>query len=436
MRTLTFLALLAAGCGSKNIQTLELPRLERPRAGAAFHTQLTLTPRWPGTSGGVERPETLRGVLTLDGDAAASGRVTGSIAMFSFDVLRASGPSTTSLAQVAGTFANGALTLEAGTVAASPGGTFTWSAFTLEAGGEGTVRGHWSRVLGDVVDQTDFEASVDWAADTSGELARLTVVGDRPAPDLLPTDVLRVTFDEPVLETQARSSVKLLADGAEVAADGSSTSGGVVNGRVTSLLLRPQHALPFGATLSLAPHGLADPAGNALVAGASRHVVADPGAATDNPGFENGSARWVTVGNVAVGGAFQGLAPAEGAAQLVVHEESLASGYLDVPATATELQLAVALFSEQGQFDAGRTAVVRLVSEGAPDVVLFDAAAERARDASCDCGQLGHRIARQVKTADVTALRGKRAFVVAEVRSAFFIGVNYYALVLDDLRVH
>jgi hypothetical protein len=408
--------------------------LEQPKPGAVLHRAITLKPNWSGTANIVDRPDTLRGVLTLDAPSGDSKRMTGSIALFAFEALTQTQPSSTAMAAAAGQVDEGTLTLEPGTVVAEPGATLQWTQLELQPGGTGTASGHWSRVLGDVVDQTDFTAKVTWGLDMTGELLRLVPAGDRPAPDLLPTDTLRVMFDEPVAEPDARARVKLLAGGAPWSSTWSADLP-AVSARVVALQLQPDHFLPFGAELTLAPGGLTDPAGNALVAGAARHVVADPGPLTSNAGFESGLAGWITSGQVEATGAVQGQAPAEGAKQLVVHQESFAAGYLDVPANATTLQLSLTLFSELGQFDAGKTAVVRLLSEGVAPQVLFDAATEQAHDAACNCGELSHRLGPQVKTADLTALRGKRVFLTAEVRSAFFIGVNYYALLIDDVRV-
>ena len=51
------------------------------------------------------------------------------------------------------------------------------------------------------------------------------------------------------------------------------------------------------------------------------------------------------------------------------------------------------------------------------------------------CGEFGQLIPPTRKSVDVSLFRGERVFLTAEVRSSFFIGVNFFALVLDDLRI-
>ena len=65
-------------------------------------------------------------------------------------------------------------------------------------------------------------------------------------------------------------------------------------------------------------------------------------------------------------------------------------------------------------------------------------AAKNARKMStCACSGSGYgqRIGPERKSVDLTPLRGERVFIDAEVRSAHFIGVNFYARLSPGLDV-
>jgi hypothetical protein len=292
-------------------------------------------------------------------------------------------------------------------------------------------------VQGDVIDDSSYTAKLTAAKDTAGG----SVVLEPKLPEpyralLLPTDGVRARLGEPVSDALVRAQVRLLAAGQPRAVTAVTRP---VSGRVTSVELTPGDWLPFDAAVSFDLGALTDPAGNALAADTAVHrTVPDPGPMAVNPDFELGMTGWAPAGREvrAVTG-LGGVQPASGAQLLAVRTDSAVTAYFDVPAAATRLSFSAAVLSELGQFDAKRTATVTLFAQGQAPQLVFDAKDQAAKDSSCsDCGpEFGHRVPMERHGADVTALRGQRVFLVAEVRSSYFIGVTQFALLLDDVRL-
>ena len=417
-RGLALLGLLAA-CGGNSASST----FDSAHVAVAIVPHFSAPPRLP-------RPDSLSGWLSLD--VAADGTAAGSLAI--------SG-SPTSISEVAGHVADGRLTLAPGQIAVEPGGTLAWQTLTLAVGpaglvgSSGSATGTWTTVGGDQIDMADYKADLSASADTKGEPFDVIPPEARPPDAVLPTDALQIRLGEPA-EVGRATAVQVLANGMPVA-DSLTPLADPVHGLVIALALRPPGFWAFDTAITAEPGGLVDPSGNAMPwSGAGLHVVADPGPVTGNLGFEAGTAGWIVTGHQAgTTGAFDGVVPVEGALQMIVHEESALTGYLDVPAGATSLSLSVGLFSEAGQFDADRTAVIALHRASGERIVIFDGYAERAASVACACGDFGQLIPPTRKSVDVTMLRGERLFLTAEVRSSFFIGVNFFALVLDDLRI-
>jgi hypothetical protein len=277
--------------------------------------------------------------------------------------------------------------------------------------------------------------SLDASPDTQGESVELLPPEARAANTILPTDLMDVEFAEPVDAAAATSFVKLTAAGKTLA--GALSLPPLVAGRIVSASFRPTAFFPFDAELALLTGGLSDPVGNPISSsGTPLRTVPDPGSALQNPGFENGLSSWIATGHqVGPAGTYDGLAPVQGSQQLIVREESGVAGYFDVPSDATTVSLSIAVFSEIGQFDKDRSAVVALYTAPGQRTVLFDAYDERQASMPCMCADFGQRIGPERKSLSLTALRGQRVFLTAEARSAFFIGANYYAVALDDLQI-
>ena len=209
-----------------------------------------------------------------------------------------------------------------------------------------------------------------------------------------------------------------------------------MSGLVTTATFTPSDFLAFDAVLAADVSELRDPAGNAFITVDETTTVPDPGSLSDNLGFESALDSWVTLGDVIVTDTFEGMTPVSGIAHAVVRQEGTLFGYFDVPADATRLALSVALFSEIGEIDPDYTAVIALHRAGGERAIVFDAYDQRELGESCaDCTEYGHKLGPLRAEADLTPFQGERLILTVEVRSAFFIGVNYYALVLDDILI-
>jgi hypothetical protein len=321
-------------------------------------------------------------------------------------------------------------------------GSLSWSAFSLALAdsdadgvlesGTAELAGHWGIIRGDVADVGNFTGSARASADTSGATVAFGRVDSAGVTPSLAADGVPVLFSEPVPWSEAQRT-RLLADGRVV--DVEIRPGAVVLDFVTRARLVPRGALPAGAGLELDVGELRDAAGNpARSDGRVLPVVADPGPLTRNPGFERGLEGWSAAGPVELVSDFEGEGPAEGARQAVLRSGGRLEGYLDVPADASRLTFRAVVYSEIGRFDPGRSVVVRLLA-GGNAVHALDGAYIPDQGTPCACGDFGERLGPVPVTVDLAPMRGTRAILSAEVRSAGYIGMNEYALVLDDVRV-
>jgi hypothetical protein len=161
--------------------------------------------------------------------------------------------------------------------------------------------------------------------------------------------------------------------------------------------------------------------------------VEAPGSLTDNPGFEQGLYGWVAAGSVASFGHFEGVTPSEGSRQAVLRSNGRLQGYLDVPPDATRLSFSATVFSAMGEFDPGLS-VVELYSP--QPAIVFDAAVVKQKKEACNCEDFGARVGPIEVGVDLTPFRGKPLVISADVSSNYIgIGMNHYALVLDDFRL-
>lgn len=380
----------------------------------------------------VPRPATIQGHLYLEVDAA--GNVSG--------VISARDSDTVSLAVVNGRREGSDIVIEDGAVAVTPGGSLGLDELRVTLrdddgdgeidGADGQATGTWQRVLGDIFDQTTHTSVVTAGLDTTATTASLSLA--RAGGVLLPFDAVEVRFEEPLREADVREHLRVLAGGAAITGELTVTPTG---GLVTSARLQPDAFLGFGAAVSLDLAGLHDPAGNALTtSSAHASVVADPGPLADNTGFESGLAGWIAVGQAETRGVFQGFAPVAGAAQAVVREGGTLAAALDVASDATELDLSVAVLSEIGVVDANRTTVIALRLPGGGSIEIFDVADVDDQFEPCaTCTDYGQSVGPLRSAIDLTPYRGQRVFLTVDVRSSFFIGVNFFAALIDDIQL-
>jgi hypothetical protein len=303
-----------------------------------------------------------------------------------------------------------------------------------EAGG-GAIAGEWTAIQGDVVDQSSFEGAVAASADLEDPEAALVSASDLPPGTVLVTDAVRVLFSEPIDWAAARERVRVLVDGVALSADPQPERS--TRGLVTGVRFDAPSYYPFGARLTLDLGGLADSSGNASQwDGGALTTAADPGDLRANGGFEDGLARWTVVGPAQSVGRFEGVDPAAGSSQALLLSGAYLLGYFDVPADAIAMHLKVAVLSEIGEFEPGRTVIS--MHSGAGTTVLFDAADHQQDSTPCDCSapsDFGELIPWRPLRADLTGSRGKRIFLRATTHGIHFIGLNFYGLLIDDVRI-
>jgi hypothetical protein len=391
--------------------------------------EFTLSPVYESGPG----PETIVGLLHLQVDQ--DGQVHGTLA-----VVRDAGPG---LVEVTGSVDADSLALAPGVVRVPPDATLQWDTWELTPvdsdgdgevdGADGRVVGNWTEFIGDVVEGGGFEATLT----TQPDRTQAQVVIDPPSTRefLLPTDEVYIAFNEPLRDRDVNDEVTVLADGEVV--DGTLQAAAISGGLATAWVFTPSGQLPFEAEVTLDLGDLRDPAGNPVVSGGAVMLAPDPGPIVRNSGFEAGLDGWIPSGTVGAVESFEGLAPEEGEAFAVVREQSSLAGYLDVPADAETLEFTVTVFSEANMFDVSSSAVISLAPGSGSEVVIFDAAGHENESVACDecTTEVRERIGPLRQSIDVTPYQGQRVFVIVDVRSAFFFGVNFFAVVLDDLRL-
>lgn len=441
LRALLFLGLCAApACGDDSPASPDAAPHDAARGGIEIPRGASLPPlayslalTYMEPPFLLERPETITGHLYLD--VAADGAVSGTIAT------RDTG--NVSLAAIGGRVEGAEIVFQDTAVAVVPGGSLGLAELRLSLldddgdgaadSAAGEAAGSWTRGLGDVFDQTPYSATLTAGLDATSTAASLSV--SRGTMTLLPFDAVNITFEEPLREADVRDHLRILANGAAVTGELTLAATG---GLVTGATFQPDAFLAFGASVTLDHAGLEDPSGNALNApGAGLSVVTDPGVLTDNAGFESALAGWIALGQASVEGAFQGIAPAEGAAQAVVREGGTLAAVLDVGAEATELELSVAVLAEGSEVDPDRTAVIALRKPGGERIEIFDVAdvADQLQDCTACTDSYSKFVGPLRRTIDLTPHRGQRVFLTVDVRSSFFFGVNFFAALVDDIQV-
>ena len=379
----------------------------------------------------VPRPATISGHLYL---VVSGGLVSGTISARDTD--------TVSLATISGHAQGNVLVIQNASVAVTPGGMLGLNELRITLrdnngdgqvdGATGTASGTWQRAMGDIFDSTTHTSTMTANLDTTSTTASLFV--PRSPALLLPFEAVTVRFQEPLREQDVRTYLRIRANGRTVAGTLTLTPTG---GLVTSAKFQPSAFLGFGATVTIGHVGLRDPAGNALnPSSAQVPVAANPGALTSHAGFESGLTGWIALGQTSALGTFEGFVPPQGTAQAVVREGGTLAGVLDVPSGATELELSVAVLSEIGQVSPNHTAVIALRKAGGALIEIFDVADVANQFQPCPtCTSYGQSVGPLRRTINLMPYRGQRVFLTVDVRSSFFIGVNFYAALVDAIQI-
>lgn len=391
---------------------------------------LALTYDSPALS--VPRPGAITGHLYLD--VSSDGQVTGAIS--AEDTGRAG------LAPISGRVEDHEIVILGGDVDVPSSGSIELEELRITLldtdgdgevdGAEGQAGGVWVGTQLDIVDIAMYSSDLSAGLDTTATSASLFV----PRDELLPYDAVRVLFEEPLREADVRDDVRVLADGTAL---GGELVLQAAHGMVTAATFQPDAFLGFGAEVTIDLGALRDPSGNALAAPDARTTVfADPGLLAGNLGFESDLAGWIVLGQASTGGAFEGLAPAEGAAQAVAREGSTLAAALDVPGDATELDLSVALLvlSQSSSANADGKAVITLRTTSGELLEIFDAGDVEAELQPCaTCAEHNLSAGPLRRTVDLTPLRGQRVFVIVEVDSVSWFDPTEYTLLLDDIQL-
>jgi hypothetical protein len=378
-------------------------------------------------------PEVLTGHLYLQ--TAEEGQILGALSVSRDGVPR--------LTEVSGRLEGRTARLDPGGASVHFDATLAWDSWEMTLqdsdddgvidGAAGRLAGTWTEVTGDVIDQGPYEATLTAAPDQSP--GHVSLAAPSPRDFLQPGDEIEISFDEPVPGSDVSRAVAILADGEPVTGFIPTTEG--IDGLITGATFVPAaEFLPFAAEITVDAGGLTDPAGNGITPEPEPlQTAADPGSLLDNPGFESGLAGWITSGDVQAAEAFEGITPDEGKAFAVVREQSSLAGYIDVPSDAQAIEFTVAVLSEANQFDAGRSVVMSLKHPDGGYAVL-DGSALAGESVTCDtCAELGYRIGPTQQRIDLQNWQGQRVFLTVDVRSSFFFGVNFFAVVLDDFKL-
>jgi len=317
---------------------------------------------------------------------------------------------------------------------------FTWDAIVLTlddfATGTGRVEQGWVEVLwGDVVSSTLdlFDTAVTAAPED-----------DDPVLDVWPYigidtpfvgDAFTVYSSEPVAAAEFASRVRLLADGETVDARVDPTDRvGVYATRVT---ISPRDYLPFESELTLAIDGLEDPVGRlATWDGRAWSTMADPGPASENPGFERADPQW--------GYGWYG-APVrprldpdtwpilDHEARLDTYEYDRMLGYFDVPADAEFFEFSAAV--DGGCMSEYCLSGVRVyfLTPGERREVYVPTFTPAPLEYYDDCYSNVFSIPEERIRINISELAGKRVFVYA--RAFWDWPCDRYFLWLDDFAV-
>lgn len=392
----------------------------------------TFTLTYGDEQGLIIRPETISGHLYLD--VAADGRVSGALSTLRLG--------TVNLTEIRGHVQGTEIVFVEGSIGIGSYGELGLDEFRIilldgdgdgaADGAAGEASGPWSAVMGDIYEESTHTSILTAGLDTTATAASLSV--PRNYPTILPYDAVHVEFEEPLREADVRDNLRILANGAPVTGELTLEA---EFGLVIDATFQPDAFLPFDAEVTLDLGAVKDPAGNALLASDARvPVMADPGAFTDNAGFESNLDGWIVFGDASAQGAFEGFAPAEGAAQAVLREDTMLVTRLEVPADATALDFSIAVLNYQPDLLANFTTVIGLRRPGGELIQVFDVSDFADQLQSCTtCTEFANVVGPLRHTLDLTPYRGQSVFLTVDARAIHFIGVEPLAVLLDDIQI-
>jgi hypothetical protein len=237
---------------------------------------------------------------------------------------------------------------------------------------------------------------------------------------LLPWQPLVIDFGQPVPNDDASLFV-VLADGEEVYGDARVE---VFQPSQTSIRFVPRAFYPPGSELRVVLVDMKNALGVQVEAeDEALPVIADAGPINANLGFEQGLTGWNALGAAGTADRYGDVVPAEGAAMAVIQspggddgDEGLSRlvGYLDVPEGASELDVSLAVLTED-QLPAAVT--VRLYREDSltePRVFrIYEFEHEAERFEPCDCADvfLTRRAGAFRRQLGLAEFRGERVYL-------------------------
>jgi hypothetical protein len=379
--------------------------------------------------------------LSLDEDPAQRGKLTGTLAVSGEVYLLWRGVEI-ALAEA---------TMEGSTLRLAPGalpdtGTlyFSWDILDIrleDEDGDGVMESGTGMISGAALSPGSFQDIFTAAPDGYPVVARAYRKTAGAADHMLPWEALAVTLEQPVSNDQIER-YRVLADGQEVAGELAFVGS---EGLHTSFTFTPDDFLPMGATIEVDLGGVENVVGVPVVLEQDEtQVMADPGALSINPGFEQALAGWYASGDAVVMASAGDLVPVEGTGMAALrtalterqHSLSRLFGYLDVPVDATALDLSLALLAPEEALPtrvAMRLHHVR-ADGGHEEIEVYEFDHEAAVFEPCDCGELGasppltRRAGPLRHEIDLSALRGQRVFLEIELHGEPWSGPRLRAV--------
>ena len=373
-------------------------------------------------------PETIEGHLVLEVDA--SGVVSGTMSARAEDDV--------DLTAIEGRVQGTTISLHAENLDVAPGGwleTVEMSLSLLDDDGDGApdgargeAEGGWSAAIGDVVASSSYSSTLSASLDRAGSSPALALPPRRAA--LLPDGSLAVHFEEALREDDVREALRVLADGEPIPG---TTSFAATAGLVARAAFQPDDFLPFGAVVTVELAGLEDLAGNPIGPPTnSLTVVADPGAAELNTGFESGLSGWIAVGSIRSEGAFEGVDPVEGSAQALLEQGSMLGALLDVPGDATGLDLSMSVLVDSSFLEGG-IAAIALHAAGGDSAVVYENEGLGELPPCVSCTEYDALVGPIQPAIDLVPYQGRRVLLTIALSPQWLSGP--VAALVDDIQI-
>lgn len=311
------------------------------------------------------------------------------------------------------------------TVAAGALGSVHWDELRIDLrdtdgddvfeSGSGRIEGRLVSYSGEDPFVRDFQA----APDAFRALATARPEGNFSG-TLLPWQPLMIELGQPV-QVEHISSYVVLADGQPIWGQTQLLEYDPYHS-YTAVRFLPEIFYPLGAEITIETLDMENTLGTAVESDPTPIlVIADPGLASDNLGFEQALAGWSAVGTVTTEASYGGVVPGEGAAMAVLQTGGLAGagdtrlvGYFDVPADASELDLSLEVLAGERLPAAVTVRLYRddyLFELDAFEVYEFVHEAENF--VPCDCADLDltRRTGAFRRQVSLAGFRGERVFI-------------------------